>query len=156
MSVPMDGALWCQAGTSEGTVEPVPQSVDALEDVQLVARAQTGDARAFEELVRRYRNTVYALAFRFVHNREEAWDLSQEVFVRAFNGLARFRGDASFKTWLMRITANQCKDFLKKRRLKTVAFDEAHGGNQVGDPGPAHAAQAKEVVEAVNEATAAL
>lgn len=90
----------------------------------LVARAQAGEYQAFEELVRLYRNDVFAVSFHFVHNREDAWDISQEVFVKAFKALNRFRGDASFKTWLLRIASNQCKDFLKKRRLKTVSFDE--------------------------------
>lgn len=97
------------------------------DDSAVVARAIAGEYEAFEQLVRKYRNDVYALSYHYVRNREEAWDLSQEVFVKAHRGLKRFRGDASFKTWLLRITANQCKDFFKKRRLKTVTLETADG-----------------------------
>ena len=85
----------------------------ADEDAALVARARAGEYEAFETLVRKYRNDVYALSYHYVRNREEAWDLSQEVFVKVHRSLQRFRGDSSFKTWLLRITSNQCKDFFK-------------------------------------------
>ena len=95
------------------------------EDRLLAAQARSGDVSAFEELVRRYRNDVFALSYHFVRNREEAWDISQEVFIKAYRSLKWFRGDASFKTWLMRITANHCKDHFKKRRLDTIPFEDA-------------------------------
>src|SRR5688572_27696937 len=63
-------------------------------DAAIVARAQAGEMQAFEELVRQYRNQVYALSFHFVKNREEAWDISQEVFIKAYRSLNQFRGDA--------------------------------------------------------------
>jgi RNA polymerase sigma-70 factor (ECF subfamily) len=96
-------------------------------DAALVARARAGEYAAFEQLVRKYRNDVYALSYHYVRDREEAWDLSQEVFVKVHRALRRFRGEASFKTWLLRITSNQCKDFFKKRRLKTVALETMEG-----------------------------
>ncbi|NLN94133.1 MAG: sigma-70 family RNA polymerase sigma factor [Candidatus Hydrogenedens sp.] len=97
----------------------------AIEDLELTAKARQGDTGAFEDLVRRYRNEVYALCFYFTRNREDAWDLSQEVFIKAWRALSRFRGDSSFKTWLMRIAANHSKDHLKKRRLQVTAYDDA-------------------------------
>ena len=100
-------------------------STETATDAVLVDYAQAGEVRAFEELVRRHRNEVFALGFHFLRNREEAWDISQEVFVKAYRSLKWFRGDASFKTWLMRITANQCKDHFKKRHIDFVPFDEA-------------------------------
>lgn len=123
-------------------------------DEALVDRARTGDMPAFEELVRRYRNDVFALSYHFVRNREEAWDLSQEVFIKAHRALNRFRGESSFKTWLMRITANQSKDFLKKRRLSTVAFDDALKAGEAPSPalGPSHALEARELGEAILKA----
>jgi RNA polymerase sigma-70 factor (ECF subfamily) len=125
-----------------------------VSDAVLVNQAQAGDMHAFEQLVWRYRNQVFAVAFRFVHGREDAWDVSQEVFVKAYRALKTFRGEASFKTWLLRITANQCKDYLKKRRLATVAFDEAYGVEQVASGGlaPFEEAQAAELRDALNEA----
>ena len=98
---------------------------NAMDDMALAMRARNGDNEAYESLVRHYRNEVYALCWYFTRNREDAWDLSQEVFIKAWRALARFRGDSSFKTWLMRIAANHCKDHLKKRRLDTASFDDA-------------------------------
>ncbi len=97
----------------------------AVEDMALTQRAREGDAEAFESLVRRYRNEVYALCFYFTRNREDAWDLAQDVFIKAWRALHRFRGDAGFKTWLMRIASNHCKDHLKKKRLHTTSYDDA-------------------------------
>ena len=111
-------------------------------DGPLVARARDGSADAFEELVRRYRNQVYALCYHFVHSREDAWDLAQETFVNAHRALPAFRGESGFKTWLMRIAANRCKDHLKKRRLDTVPFDDAQSAD-----GPANAPQPDEALE---------
>lgn len=92
-------------------------------DSDLVARARTGEEAAFEELVRRYRNDVYGLSYHFLRNREEAWDVSQEVFIKAYRSLNQFRGEAGFKTWILRIAANHCKDHFKKRRVPTVSMD---------------------------------
>lgn len=124
MSIALDTTLLCEIPEEEEQRAQTAADTDS-EDVELVARAKTGDTDAFEVLVKRYRNEVFALSYHFVRNREQAWDVSQEVFIKAHNALARFRGDASFKTWLMRITANQCKDYLKKRRLETVSFDDS-------------------------------
>ncbi len=123
-------------------------------DAALVAQAQGGDMHAFEELVRRYRNQVFAVAYRFVRGREDAWDVSQEVFVKAYRSLKTFRGEASFKTWVLRITANQCKDHLKKRRLATVAFDDALEAGQVANTGfePADEVQSQEIRRALEQA----
>lgn len=95
------------------------------DDFTLTGDARTGDYAAFEELVRRYRNDVFGLAYHYVRNREDAWDISQEVFIKAHRAIGSFRGDASFKTWILRITANRCKDFFKKRKLKTVSLDDS-------------------------------
>ncbi len=122
-------------------------------DAGLIARAQAGDISAFEDLVRRYRNEVYALCFYFTRNREDAWDLSQEVFIKAWRALSRFRGDSSFKTWLMRIAANHSKDHLKKRRLQLTEYDDAL---QVPDSRdnrtPRSEAEAKEIGTAIDAA----
>lgn len=99
-------------------------------DEHLVSRAQNGDSTAFDELVRRYRNDVFALAYHYLRDREEAWDTAQEVFLKAYRGLGRFRGEAKIKTWLLRITANRCKDHFKKRRLRTVALEDAAGAGE--------------------------
>lgn len=121
MAVPLTRHLLYHTPPVEHPVAETPPEASA--DLASVRKAQAGDIQAFESLVRKYRNDVYALSYHFVHNREEAWDISQEVFIKAHGSLKKFRGDSSFKTWLLRITANHCKDFLKKRRLPTVSLD---------------------------------
>ncbi|MCF6284876.1 MAG: sigma-70 family RNA polymerase sigma factor [Candidatus Hydrogenedentes bacterium] len=123
MSIPIEARLFYDhAAVEEEPVENQPPPRNAT-DQELVARAQSGESQAFEELVRRYRNDVYGLSYHFLRDREEAWDVSQEVFIKAFRSLGRFRGDAGIKTWLLRIAANHCKDHFKKRRLPTVSMD---------------------------------
>ena len=112
------------------------------DDGALVKRAREGSADAFEALVRKYRNQVYALCYHFVHSREDAWDLAQETFVNAHRALPHFRGESGFKTWLMRIAANRCKDHLKKRRLETVPFDDTQSAD-----GPTALAQPDEAIQ---------
>lgn len=145
--VPMEGDA--QRTEPQGVAE-----VREASDAALVSSARTGGFDAFEELVRRYRNDVFRLCYHFTRNREEAWDLSQEAFIKAYSALARFRGEANFKTWLLRIAANQCKDFLKKRRLPTVGFDDALRADGASSSilGPGHAVEAEEIGRAIESA----
>lgn len=153
MSVPLEIGLRYDSLPVSSTHEDRSPHVKTLDDMELVARAQQGDVPAFEVLVSRYRNDVFALSTRFVRNREEAWDISQEVFVKAYRSLKRFRGDAGFKTWLLRITANHSKDWLKKRRLETVAFDDQIGSEATSSiPDPSQSAASRELGERIHEA----
>lgn len=150
MSIALERGILCEQANPPADGRG---SVRALTDVSLVDRAKSGDASAFEELVRRYRNDVFALSYHYVRNREESWDLSQEVFVKAHRSLARFREEASFKTWLLRITANQCKDYLKKRRLDTVAFNDALQAENAPSHilNPDHDLEAQEIGQAIQK-----
>lgn len=158
MSAALDLALFYEDMTGPATMEPEKAQDSTDVDARLVAQAQTGDFAAFEQLVRTYRNDVYGLAYHFLRNREEAWDISQEVFIKTHRSLARFRGDSSFKTWLMRITANQCKDYLKKRRLDAVPFNEEVETHDAptGVLGPDASVEAHELGDAINQALEAL
>ena len=99
-------------------------TVQSKEDNKLVERFQDGEVEAFDELVIRYQDKIYRLAYSFVHNREDALDLSQEAFLRAFLALGRFERKAAFYSWLYRITMNLCIDFLRNRsRTKSVSLD---------------------------------
>ena len=91
-------------------------------DEELVASAQRGDRRAFEELVERHKQKAYHIAFDFARDREEAKDLSQEAFLKAFTHLKNFDGRSSFYTWFYRILVNLCLDY--KRRQKRAPSDE--------------------------------
>jgi RNA polymerase sigma-70 factor (ECF subfamily) len=91
-------------------------------DEELVASAKNGDRRAFEELVERHKQKAYHIAFGFARDREEAKDLSQEAFLKAFTNLKNFDGRSSFYTWFYRIVVNLCLDY--KRRQKRAPADE--------------------------------
>jgi len=91
------------------------------EDHELVKRFQNGEEGCFDELVKKYQNKIYALAYRMVHNSEDAWDLAQDTFVHAYHGLAKFKEKSTFYTWLYRICINLCINFTKQRaKSKTV------------------------------------
>ncbi len=95
-------------------------------DRQEVA-AKAGDRQAFEELVRRTYLDTYTLALRLTANEEDARDVVQETYLRAWKGIGRFRGDAQFTTWLYRITANTASTAVqRRRRLRTERLDDLH------------------------------
>ena len=94
-------------------------------DEELVASAQRGDRRAFEELVERHERKAYHIAFDFARDREEAKDLSQEAFLKAFTNLRNFDGRSSFYTWFYRILVNLCLDYKRRqKRAPAEVFDE--------------------------------
>src|SRR5881394_3903655 len=93
----------------------------SISDEKLVRAAQRGDMPAFEELVARHRDKIYARAFSMMRNEDEAVDLSQEAWVKGWQRLHQFQGEASFATWMTRIVINLCLDQL--RRLKRVRAD---------------------------------
>lgn len=97
-------------------------ALDTADDAVLVEAARGGDASAFDRLVTRHRRAVYQVCYRFVHQHEDAADLTQDTFVRAWKSLASFRGDARFSTWLHRIAVNVS---LNRVSLKTPAADTA-------------------------------
>ena len=94
------------------------------EDRLLIKRAREGDQKAFEELLNKYRNLVYHVMMKMVRNPQEAEDLSQEAFIKAFRALGSFNEEFAFSTWLMKIATNNCIDFLRKKKLKTYSIDE--------------------------------
>jgi len=101
-----------------------PANLEHLDDLRLVALAATGRRDAFDQIVVRHRRGVYQVCFRFVNNHEDASDLAQEAFVRAWRGLVRFRGQSALSTWLYRIAVNVCLNKVSLKTLPTVALDE--------------------------------
>src|SRR5688572_25725946 len=92
------------------------------DDAALVARCQNGDIAAFEPLVEKYRQRVWRLAYNVLRDREEAWDVAQEAFIRAYQALPSFRGQSQFYTWLYRIVMNVAHDRARSRAAKGRAF----------------------------------
>ena len=88
----------------------------SMDDVALFRAAQRGNMPAFEELVARHRDKIYARAFSMIRNEEDAVDLSQEAWVKAWQRLKQFQGDSSFLTWMTRIVINLCLDKLRKQK----------------------------------------
>src|SRR5437762_10546627 len=94
-------------------------------DEKLVRAAQRGDMVAFEELVARHRDKIYARAFSMLRNEDDATDLSQEAWVKGWQRLHQFQGDASFATWMTRIVINLCLDQLRKlKRVRADSIDQ--------------------------------
>jgi RNA polymerase sigma factor (sigma-70 family) len=102
-------------------VAPPPEVPPAVEvdEAVLVRKAQEGDLTAYDELVRRFQERVYATIYHMTANHEDANDLAQETFIKGYQALHTFKGDSSFYTWLYRIAVNKTINFLKQRKHRT-------------------------------------
>lgn len=89
-----------------------------LNDNELISKVLNGDQQAYAQLVTRYQNYVFTLAFRFTKNREDAEEVSQDIFIKAYRALADFRGASKFSTWLYTIVNTTCITFLRKKKLE--------------------------------------
>ncbi|HEX3396591.1 MAG TPA: sigma-70 family RNA polymerase sigma factor [Steroidobacteraceae bacterium] len=129
-----------------------------LFDEKLVGLAQSGDCRAFDALVSKYRARVAQLIYRFVRNEADAEDLVQDTFLRAYRALPFFRGEAAFYSWLHRIAINVAKTGLSMRaRDEQVLSTESAGGEQIEDRDtPESLAVTDEIFAAVNQAISEL
>jgi RNA polymerase sigma-70 factor, ECF subfamily len=112
-----------------------PASLAELDEPALVAACLAGQREAFDLIVERHRRTVYRLCYRFVGNHEDASDLAQDVFVRAYRGLQRFRGQSSLGTWLYRIGVNVCLNRVSVKPPHTEPIDaRPHLDHRAVDP----------------------
>src|ERR1700674_4745518 len=103
----------------------LPMTGIAITDEELVARSRTGETDSFNQLVRRWERQIFALAYRTLGREEDARDVTQETFLRAFRALPGFKGDAKFSSWLYRIALNLCRDWMRRdRRAPMVAVPE--------------------------------
>ena len=100
-------------------------------DNRLVSRTLAGDDEAFEDLVRFYYDRLRALVFHHLHREDELDDALQDIFLKAYKALPRFRKRSNFYTWLFRIASNYCIDRLRKRRLELVSLDGAEGRDAI-------------------------
>ena len=95
----------------------------AQEDLELVAKAKAGDQNAFSKLMARYRDSIFFMVLKMVHNRDDAEDLTIEAFGKAFNNINNYSADFAFSTWLFKIATNNSIDFIRKKRLVTTPID---------------------------------
>jgi RNA polymerase sigma-70 factor, ECF subfamily len=103
-----------------GPVDPDGDNEGPDDDLRLVALAQKGDMRAYDTLVTRHRGRIFAMIRNMIHQEADAWDLAQEVFIKAWQALPRFEAKARFSTWLYRISHNVVYDWTRKRRIESV------------------------------------
>lgn len=94
-----------------------------------MAAAQKGDQAAFETLLKKYRKSVYYMLLKMVKNADDAEDLTQEAFAKAFNSINKFDSKYAFSTWLFRIATNNCIDYIRKKRVQTVSIDQPMEGD---------------------------
>lgn len=134
-------------------------------DRVLVARAQTGDTAAFDQLVVKYSPRLYGMIYHMTSNKEDANDLMQDVFAKAYRSLSRFRGKSSFYTWIYAIGTNMTLNFLKKRKRRaTWSLDDIDSGIQNDDAmvdiahaaNPRHQSDVNELQKKLNEAMQSL
>jgi RNA polymerase sigma factor (sigma-70 family) len=92
-------------------------------DTEIIQRVLQGDHQLYSEIVKRYQNFVFSITLRYTDNREDAEEISQDVFVKAYRSLSDFRGASKFSTWLYTIVTTSCLTFLRKKKLETHSLD---------------------------------
>jgi RNA polymerase sigma-70 factor, ECF subfamily len=138
--------------------------LSSVNDDALVRAAQSGSLEAFEELVGRHRDKIYARAFSMLRNEDEAVDLSQEAWIKAWQRLNQFQGDSSFVTWMTRIVINLCLDQLRKQKRQRSEsieqMDEEQGGVERQmpfiNPNPTEGLEREELRQQIDRALAQL
>jgi RNA polymerase sigma-70 factor (ECF subfamily) len=133
-----------------------------LTDDELVARSRGGDAESFNQLILRWERPIYALAYRVIGREEDARDVCQETFLRAFRALPGFKGQAKFSSWLYRIALNLCRDWIRRQRRAPVMQmpEGVDPGELAADQGPVESIEdlvgRRQLSEIVEEAMALL
>ena len=112
------------AASDESAAEIAPSRVRE-DDRDAVAACLRGEREAFDRLVEKYQRDVYRLCYRYVNNHQDANDMAQEVFLKAYRALDRFRGDSAFSTWLYRIAVNTCLNFRASRKPEGAELPDA-------------------------------
>ena len=157
LTSPNEGLLATEAAPEKAT-DVLDGSTSArtraeADDADLIVAAQNGDTKAFDELVKRYKSRVYLLAYHQTRSHEDALDITQEAFVRAYLALPKWEPKASWYTWLYKITRNLCIDYHRARsRRRTESLDEPE--SSIPEPMTADLASNPERVSQENELAA--
>jgi RNA polymerase sigma-70 factor (ECF subfamily) len=93
-------------------------------DSEIILRAINGDQEAYSKLLRKYKGAIYSMIYKMVRNKQDTEDLVQEAFIKAFSSLTSFNDEYAFSTWLFKIATNNCIDYLRKKKLKTLSIDK--------------------------------
>src|SRR5436190_19253643 len=119
----MDHALQASFPIGGSFARPVASSL-RVDDREAVEACQRGERAAFDFLVERYQRDIYRLCYRYVNDPQDANDVAQEVFLKAYRAIGKFRGDSSFSTWLYRIAVNTCLNFRASRKPEAAELPE--------------------------------
>jgi len=128
-----------------------------IEENSLIERCTRGDYKAFRSLIQQYQSRIYSVCYGILRNREDAFDVMQDVYVKVYNSIKRFHGESGLYSWIYRITVNTCLDYLRKRKRKKEFLDRAYQAQEtVGAPKhvktPEEMTLSLEVKEKVREA----
>lgn len=99
-------------------------------DIEIVQKCLAGDGTSYEVLVTRYKKKIYNIAYRFTGSKEDALDVTQEVFIKAYNSLKQYDPKYNFSSWILKITTNYCLDLKKKKRVETVVLNTDLNNNE--------------------------
>jgi RNA polymerase sigma-70 factor (ECF subfamily) len=161
MAIMTDPATGKEANKPTDRAAAESPEVPVVEEQELVKRARQGDLSAYDDLVRRYQERIYATLYHMTSNHEDANDLAQEAFIKAFQALKTFKGGSSFYTWVYRIAVNKTINFHKQRKnrshmsLNDLDFNAEHDPDLVAlvsDKTPRRAADLTELQEKLNTA----
>ena len=117
-------ALACPLGLAASAVPSSGAELERKAERDAIAASKRGEREAFDVLVARYQRPIYRLCYRYVNNHDDANDLAQEAFLKAWRAISRFRGESAFSTWLYRIAVNACLNFRARRRPETRELDQ--------------------------------
>src|SRR5471032_1563457 len=124
---------------AEPAESTAPEPAASAIEMDLVRRARRGDLEAYDELVKRYQERIYATIYHMTSNHEDANDLAQDSFIKAYQALKSFKGGSTFYTWLYRIAVNKTINFLKQRKNRThmslndIDFNAEHDTDLIAD-----------------------
>lgn len=146
------------AASAQALTLPFQSGEKKVDDRELVRLSQNGDEAAFEELVRRHQQRVFALVAGILHRRDDVEDIAQQVFLKAYFGIKRFDQRAAFSTWLYKIAVNECWDYLRKRKVRPLVYEADLSEEQVSrldgivslsrpPEGPNARAETREIIE---------
>jgi len=111
----------------------IEKEFDTEDEAMIIKQAADGDSQAFTVLVKKYEKLIYNLSYQAVMNPDDAFDISQEVFIKAYRSLKSFRGDCKFSTWLYRIAQNAAKDYLRSKSRRRVVSLTEYGNDEDGE-----------------------